>query len=79
MCTFTLKVVNMTVTNTLHGTNFQASNSRNRLVGLYTNLGKLVQRRTRIYLPLLQLVSIPTSIITTGISSDALYEHAQYQ
>ena len=31
-CTLTLKVVNKTVTNILHGTNFQASNSRNRLV-----------------------------------------------
>ena len=30
--TLTLKVVNKTVTNTFHGTNFQASNSRNRLV-----------------------------------------------
>ena len=29
--TLTLKVVNKTVTNTLHGTNFQASNGRNRL------------------------------------------------
>ena len=32
--TLTLKVVNKTVTNTLHGTNFPASNSRNRLVYL---------------------------------------------
>ena len=39
-CTLTMKVVNKTVTNTLHGTNFQASNSRNRLVYLTTNLGK---------------------------------------
>ena len=31
-CTLTLKVVNKTVTNKLHGTNFQSSNSRNRLV-----------------------------------------------
>ena len=31
MRTLTLKVVNMTVTNTLHGTNFQASNSRKDL------------------------------------------------
>ena len=30
--TLTLKVVNKTVTNTLHGTNFQAFNGRNRLV-----------------------------------------------
>ena len=30
--TLTLKVVNKTVTNKLHGTNFQASNSRNRLL-----------------------------------------------
>ena len=30
--TLTLKVVNKTVTNKLHCTNFQASNSRNRLV-----------------------------------------------
>ena len=28
----TLKVVNKTVTNALHGTNFPASNGRNRLV-----------------------------------------------
>ena len=32
--TLNLKVVNKTVTNTLHGINFQASNSRNRLVKL---------------------------------------------
>ena len=31
-CTLTLKVVNETVTNTLHGTNFHTSNSRNRLI-----------------------------------------------
>ena len=30
--TLTLKVVKKTVTNTLHGINFQASNGRNRLV-----------------------------------------------
>ena len=30
--TLTLKVVSKTVSNTLDGTNFQASNSRNRLV-----------------------------------------------
>ena len=30
--TLILKVVNKTVTNTLHGTNFQASNDSNRLV-----------------------------------------------
>ena len=30
--TLTLKVVNKAVTNTLHGTKFQASNSRNRLI-----------------------------------------------
>ena len=30
-------------------------------------------------LPLFQIVSIPASIATTGIRSDAPYEHAQYQ
>ena len=41
-----------------------------------TNSGKLVQRSTRLYLSLFQPVSIPTSIATTGISSDTHYEHA---
>ena len=34
---------------------------------------------TRLYLPLFQLVSKPALISTTGIRSDATYEHAQYQ
>ena len=34
---------------------------------------------THLYLPLFQLVSIPASVATTGIHSDAPYEHAQYQ
>ena len=62
MRTLTSKVVNKTVTNTLHGKNFQSS--------------KLVERSAHLYLPLFQLVSIPASIATTGIRSDAPYEHA---
>ena len=77
--TLTLKVVNKTATNTLHGTIFQSSNSRNRRVQLRTNLCKLVERSTRLYLPLFQLVSIPASIATTGIRNDTPYKQAQYQ
>ena len=79
MRTLTLKVMNKTLNNTLHGTNFQVCNCRKRLVYLRTNLGKLVERSTRLYLPLFQLVSIPTSVATFGIHSDAPYEHAQCQ
>ena len=43
--TLTLKVVNKTVTNTLHGTNFQAFNSRNRQLFVIKEVCKIISTR----------------------------------